>query len=80
MVFFPTVFSKDLAGCVGHYFVEGVGQQVQAVYTIRNTIVSFTLHGLTKVTFYINHTEITKTYLYHCMDYPNIRPLTQCMG
>ena len=22
------MFSKDLAGCVGHYFVEGVGQQV----------------------------------------------------
>ena len=22
------VFSKDLAGCVGHYFDEGVGQQV----------------------------------------------------
>ena len=28
MVSCPTVFSKDLAGCVGHYFVEGVGQQV----------------------------------------------------
>ena len=22
------MFPKDLAGCVGHYFVEGVGQQV----------------------------------------------------